>query len=400
MPNKIKIILMIFVFLQFFADLYILRKWRKYLVKKGIDLIYHRLLLTASILLLPAFLYVVNYRFSNPAADKLHFYLFLFFGVWTFSKLPVLLVLLIKDIRNLFSSKKSQKQIVTEDRRDFLSAAGWTMAATPFILTSNGSFNAISKVIVKRVNIPITNLDPGLDGFTIAQISDLHLGSYPDKDIIKTTISKLENLNADAILVTGDYVNGHPSEYENFYSTMNKFKKFDKVYGCLGNHDHYMNDRDHGNLIDMINSSGIELIINDNIVFEKNRNTFNLAAIDNTGHGQFFGDFDKTFKNVDPNLSTVLLAHDPKNWDKTIKNNLNADLTLSGHTHGGQVVIEFMGERFSPVSSIYKQWSGLYSNGDQHIYVNTGLGTVGPPIRIGVPPEITLIKLVRHSSIS
>lgn len=394
MPDRVKLALITFSIIQFLIDLYIYRKWRKYVKSKGWSKAYYVAYLILAIIFLPLSIYMSDYSFDNPVKDTFHNYLFLLVNIWWMSKIPVFIFLVFGDIFSFFIKKKPEQKPKLEQRRDFLISTGWTVAAVPYLITTNGGLNTKGNLDVKTVEIPILGLPQELNGMWIAQISDLHLGSFFDKSIMSRAISKISSLGADAIMLTGDFVNYDPREYEKYYKTMKEFSKLKNVFACLGNHDHYMLQRDTENLEDMIRGSGINLLINESAIFEKGKGRINIAGIDNIGHGQQYGDFDKTLKDVDQNLKTIMLAHDPRNWDLSINSKLPIDLTLSGHTHGGQLVFEFMNERFSPVQFIYKQWAGLYTNKDQHIYVNTGIGTVGPPMRIGVPPEITLIKLV------
>lgn len=394
MPNKIKLILIITAILQFVIDLYIYKYWRSYVKSKNWSKSYYIAYFTLAVIFLPISIYSVNYNYQNPVKDFYQHILLLLVNIWWLSKVPAFIFLVISDIFKIFIKKKPEKKPELEKRRDFLISTGWTMAAVPYLLTTNGGLNTKGNLKVRTIEIPILNLPENLNGTWIAQISDLHLGSFFDKSIMSRTIDKIKSLNPDMVVLTGDFVNYDHREYEDYYKLMTKFRDVKNVYACLGNHDHYTHPKHLGDLEDMINRSGINLLVNQSAIFEKNGARLNIAGIDNIGHGQKFGNFNQTMYNTDSSLNTIMLAHDPRNWDDSINGKLPIDLTLAGHTHGGQLVFEFMNERFSPVQFIYKQWAGLYTNKDQHIYVNTGIGTVGPPIRIGIPPEITLIKLV------
>jgi hypothetical protein len=394
MPSKIKLALIIFSIIQFLIDLYIYKNWKNYVKSKKWSSSYYLSYLVLALIFLPLSIYSVNYNYHDPIKDFHQHIMLLLVNIWWLSKVPAFIFLLIRDIFKIFIKKKPEKKPELEKRRDFLISTGWTMAAFPYLLTTNGGLNTKSDLRVKKIEIPIYELPPNLHGTWIAQISDLHLGSFFDKSIMTRTIAKIKSLGANIVVLTGDFVNYDHREYEEYYKLMKGFKEIDNVYACLGNHDHYTHPNHLGELEDMIRRSGIDLLVNQSVIFEKNKARINISGIDNIGHGQKFGDFEEALLNADPNYKTIMLAHDPRNWDQSINGKLPIDLTLSGHTHGGQLVFEFMNERFSPVQFIYKQWAGLYSNKDQHIYVNTGIGTVGPPIRIGIPPEITLIRLV------
>ena len=120
---------------------------------------------------------------------------------------------------------------------------------------------------------------------------------------------------------------------------------------------------------------------------------FVLAGIDNVGFRQNYGNIGRALQGVPPDSLTMLLAHDPTFWDKAVVGKQPVDVMLSGHTHGGQVALNVMGFTVSPANFVYEQVAGLYKKGNQLLYVNSGIGTVGPPARIGVPPEITVFTL-------
>jgi hypothetical protein len=149
----------------------------------------------------------------------------------------------------------------------------------------------------------------------------------------------------------------------------------------------------HKQLCNMIRSTGIDLLINNARTLQINNADLVIAGTDNTGFNQKFGNLAQTFDGVSKEATSILMAHDPTYWKMEILDSGWADLTLSGHTHGGQIGIELLGEAYSPAQFVYEQWSGLYMQQDKYLYVNRGLGTVGPPIRVGIPPEITVITL-------
>jgi len=122
-----------------------------------------------------------------------------------------------------------------------------------------------------------------------------------------------------------------------------------------------------------------------------------LVGIQNWGLPPFpqYGDLDKALSKTNPSTFKILMSHDPTHWDEQVLQKTNIDLTLSGHTHGAQFGIEIPGWRWSPVSIRYKRWGGMYKEGSQYLNVNTGIGFIGYPGRVGMPPEITVIELKR-----
>jgi len=330
--------------------------------------------------------------------EKLRYITMFFIALWILPKIAIVPILLIKDISRLFlalvrkfSSKKSDN--IDKGRRKLVESSAWTVASLPFIIVSKGLFSTTHDFTVRNADIQLPSLPKSLDGLRIVQLSDLHLGSFYDYSSFQEVRRITNSLNPDIIVITGDFVNNKPSELKGNYKDLASLKADIGIFSCLGNHDHYMNDYDHNTLVKTINNSGANLLINRNERLIINNMPLNLVGIDNLGMRQNFGDLRKAFENVDPNEISILLCHDPTNWDRNIRNKYPADLTLSGHTHGGQVAWEFNGFEFKPAKFVYKQSEGLYKNGENQLYVNRGIGTVGPPLRIGVKPEITNIVL-------
>jgi predicted MPP superfamily phosphohydrolase len=138
----------------------------------------------------------------------------------------------------------------------------------------------------------------------------------------------------------------------------------------------------------------LNLLLNDSVKIFKNDSYFELVGVENWGLPPFpqYGDLEKAMSKVDENAFKILLSHDPTHFAEQVKGT-DIDLTLSGHTHGAQFGIEIPGWRWSPVNMRYTYWGGLYREGGQYINVNTGLGFIGFPGRVGMPPEITVIEL-------
>jgi predicted MPP superfamily phosphohydrolase len=197
--------------------------------------------------------------------------------------------------------------------------------------------------------------------------------------------------------MTGDFVNNSHAEIDKISYEISKTKAKHGVYGCLGNHDHFMTPEDHQKLVAKLKATGMKLLINENETINLGDGNLHIAAIDNIGFGQQYGDYSLALKGLPEYEPIILLAHDPTNWDKSVLDKLPVDLTLAGHTHGGQVGIELFGKMLTPVKMVYKYWAGLYKKAGQYLYVNRGVGMTGPPIRLGIKPEISLITLKKNN---
>jgi predicted MPP superfamily phosphohydrolase len=280
-------------------------------------------------------------------------------------------------------------------RRDFLQKVAWTAASAPFVIAANGMFRTAFDFQTYRHYLPISGLPRQLEGLKIVQISDIHSGSFGSSKPMGEVRRIIDSLRPDIILITGDYVNFRPDELAITLPELKRLSAPLGVYGSIGNHDHYMTPNDHQILKKTIRDAGINLLVNSNTVIRVDGSELNLAAIDNTGLKQKFGRIDDAMHGLNTANPTILMAHDPTFWDNEVRNKRPIDVMLSGHTHGGQVGVHILGEDLSFARMVYQQWAGMYYDKDQVLYVNRGMGMVGPPIRIAIEPEITFFTLIK-----
>lgn len=255
-----------------------------------------------------------------------------------------------------------------------------------------------------RVDIYSEQVPPAFDGFTIAQISDLHTGTYGnDTTFICNMVGEVNSLNPDLIVFTGDIVNRRSSELQPFVHALSRLEAPYGVYSVLGNHDYgdYSNWPDAGAkeanlqlLKDMQKDMGWRMLNNDYSPIALRGDTIMLIGVENVGDPPFhtYGSLEKAYPDVADSHAKILLSHNPAHWDNDIQGNpdKNIFLTMSGHTHAMQ--IEFA--NLSPAAFRYRHWAGLYRDGLSHrMYVNIGVGAVGFPARVGATPEITLFTL-------
>jgi predicted MPP superfamily phosphohydrolase len=304
-------------------------------------------------------------------------------------------------------------------RRAFLERsvkwAGYGLATAPVAALGVNAVYTLYDFQVHRISIPIRNLPAQFEGLTIAQLSDLHAGSFFSEQPMQEARRITESLKPDMLVITGDWVNWKADELPIILPEIhqmclnvgkNGFAPLG-VWGCLGNHDHYVGGESHEELLDAVRAAGVNLLVNQNTTFSIDGAMLQLAAIDNVGLRQNYGDLNKALDGLSAEHPTILMAHDPTYWDKKVHgktstlasgDELAIDLVLAGHTHGGQLGVQLFGMELSPASLMYRQCAGLYKSKygtGQHIYVNRGIGTTGVPVRIGIPPEITLITLRR-----
>lgn len=379
-------------------EVYTLFNWRKFVRKQNLNNLWYKIPKYISIILLAASAFSMFSSLFIEVNNKLRYITMFLIALWILPKIAIVPILLIKDFSRLFLAfvrKLSTKkiEIVDDKRRKIIETSAWTLASIPFFMVSKGLFSTTHDFTVRNAEIYLPNLPKSLDGLKIVQLSDLHLGSFYDYSSFQEVRRLTNNLKPDILMITGDFVNSKPSELKANYIDLQSLSADIGIFSCLGNHDHYMKDYEHRTLVKALNDAGANLLINRNDRLIINNSPLNIIGVDNLGMRQKFGDFDKAYENVNKEETSILLCHDPTNWDLHIRNKYPADLTLSGHTHGGQVAWEFNGFEFKPAKFVYRQSEGLYKNGENQLYVNRGIGTVGPPLRIGVKPEITEIIL-------
>ncbi|MFM9008293.1 MAG: metallophosphoesterase, partial [Bacteroidota bacterium] len=225
---------------------------------------------------------------------------------------------------------------------------------------------------------------------------------------VKRAVDRINSLNPDIIVFTGDLVNNTSDELIPFQHILKQLKARHGVYSTLGNHDYgdYVRWADEAEksanlnrLISMQREMGWDLLLDEHRMIEQNGEFISLIGVQNYSmHLRFpkYGSLRKATENIRYADFNVLLSHDPSHWKGEVLNDFpHIHLTLSGHTHGFQFGVELPGFKWSPVQYVYREWAGLYTDGHQHLYVNRGLGFLGYPGRVGILPEITLFELER-----
>lgn len=291
-------------------------------------------------------------------------------------------------------------------RRAFVTKTGMALAALPFFSILDGTANGRFRFRVERAKPGFGNRLPStFKGFKIVQISDLHISSfYKNEDMLEKAIEIINALEPDIIVHTGDFVSIFASEVKHFVPILKKLKAKYGCYSILGNHDygdyHQWNsiEEKKENLEKLIayqEEAGFKVLLNESVILEQGDSKIALTGVENWGKPPFaqYGDLNKALSSVSEDAFTILLSHDPSHWDAEVLGKKNIPLTLAGHTHGMQFGVEWKNIKWSPVKMKYPRWGGLYKEGGQFLYVNRGLGSIGVPIRVGMPPEITLIEL-------
>ncbi len=282
--------------------------------------------------------------------------------------------------------------------------------AVPFVALLWGMLKGSTDYTVKRVTLRFPNLPASFDGFRMLQISDLHTGSFQSKEPLRRAVALINEQAADLVFMTGDLVNNYATEVEEHIDTLAGIRSARPIYSILGNHDYsdYVDwSKEGGQVAKEANLArikanhakiGWELLLDEARTVEHNGEKISIIGVQNWGAKGFaqYGNLAKAHAAADPTTPfKVLLSHDPSHWDAQVHQYEDIDLMLAGHTHGMQFGVNLSFLKWSPVQYAYKQWAGLYQRGRQHLYVNTGLGFLGYPGRVGFLPEITVFELRR-----
>ena len=334
-----------------------------------------------------------------------------------FAKIIACIFFLLDDLRRvvLFLMQKiftltGAQYISTDDnvitRSVFLSWLGLGLGSSLFGTLLYGFSNKYNYQI-KNVQLSFNNLPNAFKGFKIVHISDIHSGSFNDTKAVEHGVDMILKQNADLILFTGDLVNDRHTEILEYIPVFKKITSPNGVYSTLGNHDYgdYVKwssetakKENLEKLKDAHKNLGWRLLMNEHVILEKGEDKIALIGIENWGAKARFpkyGKLDKAYAGAENYPFKILMSHDPSHWDAEVKPKYpSIDLMLSGHTHGMQFGVELPFFKFSPVQWVYKQWAGLYEEGNQKLYVNRGFGFIGYPGRVGILPEITVIELV------
>lgn len=324
-------------------------------------------------------------------------------------KLVVLIFMLGEDIvrwlQKLISIIFSNETQALTGRRKFISQLALGLAAIPFASFIYGIIQGKYNYKVLKYQLSFKDLPDAFDGYTITQISDIHSGSFTNKEKIKYGVDLINQQQPDVLLFTGDIVNNKADEMDDWIDVFAQLKAKEGKYAILGNHDYgdYMQWKTPEDKVnnfqavkDIHKKIGFDLLLDEHRYLEKDGQKIALLGVENWGKGfNQAGDLEKASQGIKKDDFKILMTHDPSHWEYKVKqNDFNYQLTLSGHTHGLQMGIEIPGFfKWSPSKYVYKQWAGLYEEFGRYINVNRGFGYHAFPGRVGIWPEITVIEL-------
>lgn len=262
-------------------------------------------------------------------------------------------------------------------------------AATGTVLIATGAalWQGLARLVVKRVEVVLPKLPAALDGFRIAQLTDIHLGTMRGGDWFDSVVGRTNELGADLIAITGDLADARPEQIPREVATLGQLTAPQGVFFVTGNHEYFI---DLEGWLRTIAGLNIRVLRNECVTIDRNGAAFDLAGVDDQagrrfapGHGT---DLPKAMRSRDPARASVLLAHQPKAIEEASQHDVG--LVLSGHTHGGQI---WPWNYLVYLQQPYVR--GLHDHKGTQIYISEGTGFWGPPMRLGSTAEITLITL-------
>ena len=290
-------------------------------------------------------------------------------------------------------------------KRRWAAFCSFIVAALIFGVMWWGAIVTPGTIEVNEVELEFANLPDAFDGYRIVQWSDAHLGTYNGHTaIVEKQINTINALHGDMICFTGDLVSRETNEALPYRDLLASLHAPDGVFSVLGNHDYdnYVKWEDEKDkladrkaLCDLQTAAGWRLLNDDYVLIKRGDQQMVLIGTENYGDrvGEKRGNLAKAYSGLNGRNCKILLQHNPYAWRANTLTNSNIDLMLAGHTHAWQFMITLGKWRWSPAVIRYPEWGGAYNEGDRWLYVNLGTGMVGPPMRIGATPEITVITL-------
>jgi predicted MPP superfamily phosphohydrolase len=324
-------------------------------------------------------------------------------------KLVVIILLFGEDfyrwILKLISAISNGETKSLVGRRKFISQLALGLAAIPFTAFIYGIIQGKYNYKVIKHQLIFDDLPEAFDGYTITQISDIHSGSFTNKEKIQYGVDLINEQKSDLMLFTGDIVNNKADEMNDWIDVFSQLEAKEGKYSILGNHDYgdYMDWKNPEDKVknfqdvkEVHKKIGFDLLLDEHRYLEKDGQKIALLGVENWGKGfNQAGDLQRASAKIKKEDFKILMSHDPSHWEYKVKqDDFNYQLTLSGHTHGLQMGIEIPGWfKWSPSKYVYKQWAGLYQEFGRYINVNRGFGYHAFPGRVGIWPEITVIEL-------
>ena len=356
-------------------------------------------------------LYQLNFGVWRPRGTPVHLTLgdallaapFLW---WASSSLVAFLVLILFGIPRgivglieliLARWRKVEPEIQSPARRSFLERTATLTAGAPFVAGGYGLLYGRLNLETTAQPIRLPRLPPAFEGFRICQLSDIHIGPFMPASEIRKYVAIANALKPDLTVLTGDFVTFDPGTEQPVVEALSGLRAPFGVFGSLGNHDAWARVED--SITELFRQVGVRILRGTNVEITAGADSLNLMGVDFQSHRRFgpsapvvrlLGNIESV---IAPDRVNILLSHNPDTFERAAS--LGIDVSMAGHTHGGQAALEFISPEIAPSRLVTPYVAGLFHKPGSQLYVNRGIGTIGIPIRIGAPPEITLYSLTR-----
>jgi uncharacterized protein len=285
-------------------------------------------------------------------------------------------------------------------RRRFLKQSAVLVSATPFVAAGYGLLYGRKDVEVVQQHVRLARLPKGFDGFRIAQLSDIHMGPFTTGDYIRRCVAITNGLKPDLIALTGDYIAWDPGLERRVVSVLASLRAPHGVFGCLGNHEEESETEAY--VSGLFTAQGVRILRQEQTLIRLGADELNLIGIDcpraqSEDEEEYRRDVNRRLHQqlLMPGTANILLSHEPNVFVFDRAADLGIDLILAGHSHGGQLALEFVHRGLNLSHLFYRYTGGWYEQRSTKLYVNRGIGTTGFPIRLGARPEVTVFELVR-----
>lgn len=289
-----------------------------------------------------------------------------------------------------------------------LTNTGLIISSLLFLAALTGTLHGRFNFKKEDITVKVKDLNHDLNGLKIVHISDLHLSSfYHHHDRIVKVMKEVNGLDPDLIINTGDFITVGWREFARFDTILKIARGRFGNYAVMGNHDFgtynpYFSEADKENNVllmnKLISSSGYKVLNDESVILNIGVAKINVSGVITKGSFPeiISGNLNKALLGTDSADLKILLTHDPNHWESDVRGKTDIDITFSGHTHGMQIGIITKKIAWSPARYFYPRWNGLYSEGEQHLIVNRGLGVLAFPFRIWMPPDISVITIIQE----
>ncbi len=384
--------------------------WRGYLLVRRIPRPALRLTIAAVVLAVYIFLFGVKFGYWERERHLAVIHANLFdsltdapFSWWALSSLLGFLIVLLMSIPRAIAAavrrlrRPHSDGVESPARRNFLARTTTVLAAAPFVASGYGLLYGRLNLETTEHPVPLERLPRQFEGFRICQLSDIHIGPFMPAEEIRKYVAIANSLKPDLTVLTGDFVTFDPLTQRGVVEALSGVRAPYGVYGCLGNHDAWSGVED--SITELFRLAGVRMLRAEAVPITANGDWFQLIGVDFQSAHRFgpsppvrnlLGNIEHLIVRDRPN---ILLSHNPDTFDRAAE--LKIDLSLAGHTHGGQLALEYINPELAPSRLATPYVSGWFRKPGAALYVNRGIGTIGVPIRFGAPPEITVYRLTR-----